>query len=366
MQTLIVNLSQENKLSYPIFIGNVLHKKIEKYLKNKTVVIVTDNIVKLIYKEKYKNYFENKGYRTHLISFKNGELSKNQKVKTMIEEKMLKLNIDRDALVIALGGGVVGDMAGFVAATYMRGISYIQIPTTLLAMVDSSIGGKTAIDTPYGKNLLGVFWQPVAVFIDVEFLSSLPGSHINNGLVEAIKMFITSDARAFTYVEKNIEKIIAHDPILLKDIITRAIKIKSRVISEDMKDYGARMILNFGHTMGHAIEFVANYKLLHGYAVGLGIVIESRISMMLGLLDCATVERIENVLAKLGISKKLLRNIKLNNMLNVIKMDKKAKKNNAHFILLNKIGSVFKENSKIAHSVTDEIVTKAINDFMRV
>ncbi|MFN4244809.1 MAG: 3-dehydroquinate synthase [Brevinematia bacterium] len=290
-----VNVFRNEDLSYPIYIGkDILQALVEeiKVLLPSSLVVVTDNIVKHFHMDLLVKYLDTLLIPYHVISVPSGEKHKNRKTKEIIENEMLRLKIDRKALIIAFGGGVVGDIAGFVAATYHRGISYIQLPTTLLAMVDSSIGGKTGVDTPYGKNTIGAFYQPKAVIMELRFLDTLPCVHFKNGLVEVLKHSIIRDKNFYNFLRANHESIMSRDEEVLERTIEWSCRIKKEIVESDEREEGLRKILNFGHTVGHAIEAVSNYKILHGFAVSAGMVVESFISTRLGLLseeDCISI-----------------------------------------------------------------------------
>jgi 3-dehydroquinate synthase len=247
------------------------------------VVIITDHHVKKLYGDALLEKLLQRGFQVLLLSFRAGEKSKNSRVKERLEGEMLRHQCGRNTMIVALGGGVVGDLAGFVAATYMRGIPYIQIPTTLLAMIDSSIGGKTGVNTIHGKNLIGAFWQPTAVIADLNFLKTLSQEQIINGLMEAIKIFLTNDRDQFFFVQEHLAQLLIPDLTLLEEVVIKAVEQKMTLVQKDEKESGERMILNFGHTIGHAIEQVSQYKIMHGYAVGLGILVELKISELLGI-----------------------------------------------------------------------------------
>jgi 3-dehydroquinate synthase len=361
--------------SYPIIIGPDLLEKpdlwLPKKLNFKKIIIITDHIVKKYYGNKLSNILnkykilKKQNYAVFIFSFSAGEKSKNIMAKINLEEKMLKYHCSRDSLIIALGGGVTGDLAGFIAATYMRGIPYIQIPTTLLAIVDSSVGGKTSIDNCYGKNLIGSFWQPKAVIADTNCLDSLPTKQLNCGLIEALKMFLTSDFNSFKYLQKNIKLI---NKKTLENIITRAIKIKSTIVSQDEKENNLRMILNFGHTIGHAIEKISNYKILHGYAVGLGILLETKISVLLNILDPIDYLKIKAILAQLDIDYRLLAKFNINKIILATKTDKKSLSGKARYIILKNIGEIYTLSDRsghiIAHPVSDIMIKKAYSEIM--
>ena len=300
MKKINVKLKTKALISYPIFIDCDFSERIAVFLKKEfpesACVIITDGTVRKLYGEKLLRLLKKTDRKVFLFTVAQGERSKNQKNKTAIEEKMLRLRLDRKTVIIALGGGVPGDLGGFIAATYMRGIPYVQIPTTLLAMVDSSIGGKTGIDTPQGKNLIGAFWQPQAVFIGLNCLTTLPQKHLKNGLFEAIKMFATSDAASFRNVGKNIGALLNRNTKILTQVVRSAVEIKSGFISRDEHESGERMTLNFGHTIGHALERLSGYRMLHGYAIALGMLAEAGMARELGILEARDFLRLRSVL----------------------------------------------------------------------
>jgi 3-dehydroquinate synthase len=363
MKRLTVTIPKKQASAYPILIGNHLLTNPKTWLPDMTqyddIVIITDSRVKRYYGDAFAKCLLGHGFSVKLFSFPAGEKSKQQKTKQALEEKMLRAHCHRNTLCLALGGGVVGDLAGFLAATYMRGISYIQIPTTLLAMVDSSVGGKTAIDTVFGKNLIGAFWQPIRVIIDLYCLKSLPKKQLINGLIEALKMFLTSDAKNFDAAELGLDKILENETFALSEVIYQAVAIKANVVEKDEKENNLRMILNFGHTIGHAIEMLSQYKMPHGYAVGYGILVEAKISEMLGFLTHENFIRIQSVFARLGIVGKALKKIEIDDLIKKTKLDKKAKAGEVCYVLLKGIGHVYKKENKYAHPVPDNTVKQA-------
>jgi len=269
------------KESYEIKFGSL------KNLKLNGIVVTETNV--------------NKYYKLNLptVIFPAGEKNKTRETKQKVEDELIGLGINRDGIIIALGGGVTGDIAGFVASTLYRGIGYIQVPTTLLAMVDSSIGGKVAVDHPKGKNLIGSFYQPKLVYIDVETLNTLPKKEILNGLTEIIKHSFVYDKDYLEYLEKNYQNILDLDKNVLIHVIKRSIEIKARVVEKDEKESGLRKILNYGHTIGHAIELLSNFKLTHGEAVALGMYFESKIAVELGIMNKHDCDRQNHLLKKL-------------------------------------------------------------------
>ncbi|MFZ2189881.1 MAG: 3-dehydroquinate synthase [Candidatus Magasanikiibacteriota bacterium] len=354
---------------YNIVIGIDLLKLLIKQIKRanvSNVVIITDiNVKKLYGDELLRDLKKNlKSYDLSLISFPAGEKNKTQATVNKLQTEMFKLKCGRDTLVIALGGGVVGDVAGYVAATYMRGIPYIQIPTTLLAMVDSSIGGKTGVDTKYGKNLIGAFHQPVAVFININYLKTLSEQHLLSGLVEAVKMFLTHDKIMFNFVKVNYDKILNLHKAIIEKVIFQAIKIKSGVVMRDEKEIGERSVLNFGHTIGHALEKLSNYKIIHGEAVGLGLVAEARMAFLMGKLSEKAYGEVENFIGNMVDIKKL-RYFDIEDILREIKLDKKSKNSKSRFVFLKEIGRFYKKRGKFVHEVDEKIIKQALNSFRR-
>ncbi|MDP9249649.1 MAG: 3-dehydroquinate synthase [bacterium] len=364
MTNIPVKLKTKPSAPYTIFIGRDFGKSISGFLKKNfsesACVIITDNKVRKLYGEKLQRLLGKNGRTVFLFSIPSGETSKNQKYKTIIEQKMLRLRLDRQTVIVALGGGVPGDLAGFIAATYMRGIPYIQVPTTLLAMVDSSIGGKTGIDTPQGKNLIGALWQPEAVFIGLECLRTLHLEQFKNGLVEAVKMFATSDSRSFNYVEKNIAALLGRDEQTVKIVVKNAIRIKVRIVARDERENGERMTLNFGHTIGHALEKISKYKILHGYAVAAGMLVEAGAAQSIGLLPASDYLRLRKLLVgRMGVSLKPL-TYRTGQIMTSVGNDKKAVKGRPRYVLLKKIGEVQVEKNRFAHPVKDAVVDEVL------
>lgn len=359
MNQILMQIPAQAAVTYPINIGMELLNVLRASLPNKgRLVVITDDNVQLLYGKQILELLTE--YEPLIISFVAGEDSKNAETKQIIEKQMIDNHCDRDTIILALGGGVVGDLAGYVASTYMRGISYIQIPTTLLAMVDSSVGGKTAINTPLGKNLIGTFWQPSSVIVDLNFLKTLPEIQMINGLVEAIKMFLTCDVGLFNFTNQSINNILQQDFSVLKNVIEQAIKIKVEVVSCDEKENHQRAILNFGHTIGHALEKLSDYKMLHGYAVARGILVEAKISQLLGHLSKAEFELIKEIFLKLNISGDEFKKFNVDKIIKATKSDKKIKNNQVRYVLLKKLGHVYSDKNLYVHPVADEVVKQAI------
>lgn len=333
--------------SYKIFIEKGVLNKLPTFLKKENLgddfAIITDSKTEKLFGKSLAKHLREKGFRVELFSFEAGEKSKTLKTVEELAEKMIAKNFDRKDAIIALGGGVVGDLAGFLASIFMRGIPYIQIPTTLLAMVDSAIGGKTGVDLESGKNLIGTITQPKAVFIDTNYLKTLPENQIRNGLGEIIKYGIISDVKMFNFIEQNLDKIFSLDEKSINYIIKRSVEIKVDVIENDEKELGRRMILNYGHTYGHALEKLSNYTLLHGYAISIGMVIVNDIAVKKGLLKPADAERIKNLFTKAGLPVTTMKKVTKEDFKN----DKKRVGDYINLVLATKIGQVVIHKEKL-------------------
>lgn len=364
-----VKLPKKPKTYYPIYIGNSIYD-FDLWLpkvKFSKIVIITDNLVKKKYGLKLCKQLKKSDISVLLISFPAGEKYKNHETKQKLELLMLKHHCDRKTLILALGGGVVGDVAGFIAATYLRGVPYIQIPTTLLAMVDSSIGGKTSINTVHGKNLIGAFHQPICIVTDINFLKTIPKPHIINGLIEAIKIFITSDKNSFNFCLKNLKQFFSGNSHILKEMITRAITLKARIVEQDEREESdQRCILNFGHTIGHAIEKVTQYKILHGHAVAYGILVEAHISHLLGYLEPKSLLKIKSLLSMLGFHGDFLKKFNNKSLINATKNDKKVRSGQVRYVIVNGIGSIYTKENRYIHPVSDRIIDKALKNLIAV
>jgi 3-dehydroquinate synthase len=371
MNYLIVNLPPNEDNSYKIFynvnIYDHLLDSLANIVTNHQIVIITDSNVAKYYLASLVLLLQKHGYQVLPLIIKAGESSKTAKTKQYLESQMFEHNINRSALLIALGGGVVGDISGYIASTYMRGINYIQIPTSLLAMIDSSIGGKTGINNKYGKNLIGSFYQPKLVLIDNNFLTTLPRKHIKNGIIEAIKIFLTFDKEYFYYIYDNIHQIYSNIDLINK-IIIRAVELKKQIVELDQKDNNIRASLNFGHTIGHAIEQVSHYKILHGYAVGIGIIIEATIAHKLQKLNKKELDIIYDLIVnKLKIDIKILQKYDIQAIINAMYRDKKTNHNAINFILLQSIGKIANSSdTSIVTSVSEVIIREGLDQSQTV
>lgn len=267
---------------------------LESFCSQRSILVVTDSNVDPLCSDKIEA-------GAAKFIFPAGEKHKTIETVTDICRKAIKAGLDRKSLILALGGGVCGDMAGFAAAIYMRGIEFIQIPTTLLAMVDSSVGGKTGVDLPEGKNLVGAFWQPKLVLIDPETLKTLPMEEIRNGLAEVVKYGMIYDWEFFQLLENNIEALNNLDMDFYTDMIKRCCEIKAEVVAQDEREGGLRAILNYGHTFGHAVELLSNFEIAHGAAVSIGMAVAAELGVMTGRISKDYAERQNALLKKLGL-----------------------------------------------------------------
>ena len=299
-------------------------------------------------------------FQAELFTFPAGEKNKNQKTATMLQERLLEKRYGRDTLIVALGGGVVGDLAGYVAAPYLRGVPYINVPTTVLAMVDSSIGGKVGVDTEHGKNTIGAFWQPRAVIDDLRYIEGLPQREIISGVLEAVKTFFTSDKEALSFVDAlDMENPLATRDAL-QEIIFRSAAFKAGVAARDEREENERRILNFGHTIGHAVELLSGFTMPHGFAVGYGMLVETKIAEDLGILPTADRAAVVTYMNRFGITADGLKEFAVADILEAMKSDKKARAGKAYFVLLESIGAVYKKDGQYAHAVEDAVVARAL------
>ncbi|SEM15625.1 3-dehydroquinate synthase [Syntrophus gentianae] len=304
-------------------------------------VIVTDSNVSRLYGKAFLEILRELGLTVDLLEFFAGEGSKTMETTLELTSRLLKLGLDRHSLLIALGGGVVGDMTGFVASIYMRSVPFIQIPTTLMAQVDSSIGGKTAVNLPQGKNLLGTFYQPKRIFTDLKFLETLSDEEYLNGLAEIVKYGLIDEPGFFEQLEREVPALRARNREILETVIERSCRIKKGVVEIDEQESGFRRILNFGHTLGHALEAASNFTLAHGKAVALGMIAASRISVYAGFLSPEERDRIEALIGELGLPVRIPEGLSLPDALERLAMDKKKEGSELPFILLKKIGIPF-------------------------
>ncbi|MBI5346487.1 MAG: 3-dehydroquinate synthase [Chlamydiae bacterium] len=322
-------------------------------------VIITDKNVEKLYAKRLKKKLAEKGFNVILISIVAAEESKNRETKHLIENQMTQKNLGKDTCIIGMGGGVVLDLSGFVAATYCRGVPFLSIPTTLLAMVDASIGGKTAVNAEGLKNFIGTYYPAELILIDFSFLKTLSEIEMKNGFAEIIKYGLIASNDLF----KKIEKIDLKDLARLKKIIRESILIKQKIVFQDPFEQGLRHILNFGHTIGHVLESYFEYKISHGLAVALGMAFESYLSFILGYLSEAEFNKILQMLMAFDYPVELFKKIPFNAIIKGLKMDKKSLKNAPRFVLLKKIGKTVIKNNKYCHMVDIKYLRKTYEHF---
>lgn len=309
----------------------------------KKIALVTNPTVKALYGKTVIEGLKSAGFMVMSIEVPDGEAYKTLEWANHIYTALLVNSFDRKSALVALGGGVIGDLTGFAAATFMRGVPFVQVPTTLLAMVDSSVGGKTGVNHPMGKNMIGAFYQPKYVLMDLAALKTLPREEFIAGMAEVIKYGVIADAELFDYLDENREGILSLDQEALGYIIRRSCEIKADVVSKDEREAGLRAILNFGHTIGHAVETLENYTMRHGEAVAVGMVVAARLAHKTGLCDASVPARIETLINAYGLPTDLSvmkQKASAQAILDAIQIDKKAEAGKVKFVLPKRIGHV--------------------------
>lgn len=358
MEKVSVNLGAR---TYDVIIGAGLLAQAGKLLKelgsDGKVVIVSDELVRRLHGEKLKRHLSDSGFDVLLLDVPRGEEQKSLERAGWLYDRLAGFYAERNTPLLALGGGVIGDLTGFVAATYMRGVPLIQMPTTLLSQGDSSIGGKTAVNHGKLKNMVGAFYHPRMTISDVSLLKTLDERALSDGLSEIIKHGVILDAEFFSYLEKNIDRIKARDEAVLEKIVARSAAIKAGVVEKDEFDLGLRNILNFGHTVGHAIESVSGMKVWHGEAVAIGMLAEADISKRMGMLSAKELDRIKKVIAAAGLPTRIPK-LSVTEMVKAMQHDKKVAQGKIKFILPKKIGEVI-----ITDNVSPSLVEEALRDW---
>ncbi len=344
--------------SYPVHIGSGLLSRAGRYLRKGgfagRLVVITDVTVKKLYGATLGQALEADRFQASTLEVPPGEEQKSLERAGRLYQELTAVRAERATPILALGGGVIGDLAGFVAATYQRGVPLVQLPTTLLAQVDSSVGGKVAVDHGQLKNMIGAFYQPEMVIADTSTLKSLPDEELVNGLAEVIKSAAIRDGRFFSFLEENMERIKALDEDVLEKMVYQSVKIKVGVVAEDELDLGSRHILNYGHTIGHAIESASDFKMKHGTAVAIGMVAAARISNKMGLLDENDVNRLIKVIELAGLLTKMP-HFKVEDIMPAMQHDKKVREGRMRFVLLRSIGDTV---------VTDDVPPSLIKEVL--
>ena len=324
--------------------------------------IVTDENVRDLYADRLAATFP--AGRAHIHAFAPGEAHKTRKTWAAITDAMLADGMGRDSVVVSLGGGVVGDLAGFIAATFMRGVPLVHVPTTLLAMVDASIGGKTGVDVPAGKNLVGAFHEPVAVLTDPDVLSTLPVEELRGGLAEAIKHGVIADATYFeeTVGALDVLRMPSHDRAAMTACIVGSVRIKAGIVGHDFREAGLRQVLNFGHTLGHAIEAATSMRTSHGDAVAIGMVAEATIAERMKVAERGTAELIRNAVTRAGLPSRLPRGLSLEAVLEATRSDKKARAGAVRYALPKRIGVMSSDSAGWSVPVPEEAVMAVLRE----
>ena len=375
MKSKILNVSLNRKvenLSYPIIIGdNILSSSgeiLKEFIYKKNVIVIYDSFfsVKTIPNNEFEEFVQSINKLTTTLNFidiPGGDQTKNINQLNEIIEKVLTYGIDRQNVIIAFGGGVIGDIAGFAASILLRGINYIQVPTTLLSQVDSSVGGKTGINSKIGKNLIGSFHQPQAVLADINILKTLPNREFRAGFAEVVKYGLIKDLEFFNWLNQEYDSIFIYDKIKLQKMITKSCEIKAKIIKNDEKEGGKRALLNLGHTFAHAIESFGNFdgRIIHGEAVSIGICLAFKLSNKLCFCSTDDTKKVINLFQKSKLPtslhdiKKL--SISTSGMIQKFKLDKKNRQNELTFILNKRIGESF-----IKHNVSVNVLTQFLNE----
>jgi 3-dehydroquinate synthase len=346
--------------SYDIHIGSGILGETGQYIKalglGNKLVIVTDPTVQSLYGNILERTLTGDGFKVAVIQVPEGEGYKSLKTAGRLYSELSDFYAERTTPILALGGGVIGDVAGFVAATYLRGVPFIQIPTTLLAQVDSSIGGKVAVNYGKLKNKVGAFYQPRLVISDINTLKTLTTEKFTDGLGEVIKYGVIWDEDFFTYLEENLDKLKSLDDTALETVVYKSAKIKAEVVGEDERDTGLRNILNYGHTVGHGIESASDFKIAHGEAVAIGMLAAGSIASKLGIFDRNELLRMKNVIEQAGLPTRIGA-LEVRKIIQAMKHDKKILRGKTRFVLPRSIGKVF---------VTDEVNSSLVEETLVV
>lgn len=358
MKTVSVELGDR---SYPIYVeeNSLTHigEFLTKHYNGKRAALITDSIVKNYYAAPVEKSLRDSGFDVTLVEMPPGEKFKTLSVLESVFDRLIEERFSRDTVILSLGGGVVGDLAGFAAATLLRGVRFVQIPTTIIAQTDSSVGGKVAVNHRLGKNLIGAFYQPLFVFIDPAVLRTLPEREINAGLSEVVKYGFIRDAEFFEFIEDNFDDLKnLSDMGKIEKAVMRSCEIKAEVVTIDEKESGLRRILNFGHTIGHAIESITDYKkFLHGESIALGMIAAGWISTEMGIFERDKFKRLETLVKRIDVPDVDISG-KEDKILEAVTRDKKVKKGKVNFVLLKDIGETV-----IRDDVPEDIIKGAYN-----
>ena len=359
-----VSPPRSSALRYPLRVGagllSRLPGELARILPAHRYFLITDRHVAGLYGRRLVAGLLRRGLDVRLLAVPAGEHTKTRETKSRLEDRMIAAGGGRDAAILALGGGMITDLAGFTAATYLRGVPYLSIPTTLLAMVDAAIGGKTAVDHPAGKNLIGAFHHPSAVLADVGTLATLPERDFRSGLAEAVKTAVVGDAALFRRLARSRAAILSRHPAALTDLVMACCRVKSGVVRADERESGKRAILNFGHTVGHALERLSGYRLSHGEAVAVGMCVEARAAEAAGVLRAGESARIERLLRQLGLPVRLPRRIGAARLLAAARSGKKTRRGSLRYAVPRRIGSMARDGGAYTMPIPAALVRRVV------
>ena len=359
MQT--VNLDLATK-SYNIKIGSgiINYSNLENFVSNKEVLLIHDSAISEALIIKFKKMINEETLKLESIKINANEQNKSQETLSKIHSTLIENKFSRDCLIIGIGGGIVCDISGFAAATYQRGVDFFLIPTTLLSQVDASVGGKTAINHPKGKNMIGAFHQPLGVLADLTFLSTLPKREISCGLSEMIKHGLVRDIDYFSWLEENIEQIIELNSEVTEEAVSRSIEIKAEIVREDEKEKNIRALLNFGHTFGHALELIGDFKNYnHGEAVAIGMIMALEMSVRIGNITQQDCERVKQLLNRAKIDTKIRKTINSLDLYECMLGDKKKRGNVLNLVVLENLGQ-----AKSVKGIEKSLILEIIDSYL--
>jgi len=364
IQKIVCQVPGQN-VSYEIAVGSGLLQDQKNLMQdlNKLAfrfALITDERVGPLYGAPLCKSLAANGLDVCMFSIPCGEEHKSRRTKELLEDQLFEREYGRDSCILAVGGGVVTDLAGYLAATYCRGVPLVMIPTSLLGMVDASIGGKTGVNVPYGKNLIGCIYQPKKVIIDPATLVSLPLPEIKNGIVEIIKHALIADSSFFQFLEENTDRLLKLDSDALVKVIFESCRIKKEIVEQDEKEQGKRRLLNFGHTVGHALESLTHYTLRHGEAVAIGLLAESRLALQMGHLQPGAFKRIQTLLKAFALPLQLPCRYSMPSLLGAMKLDKKSSEGRPRFVMIEEIGSPLAFDSAYCTHVDEHMIIKAL------
>ena len=341
-----------------------LAKLLEEYAPAHRYALVSDSNVAALYGESTILHLKDAGLSAELFTFEAGEQHKSRATWSELTDGLLRAGFGRDSCLIVMGGGVTGDLGGFVAATYMRGIPVVQVPTSLVAMIDASIGGKTGVDVEAGKNLVGAFHPPNLVVADPDVVATLPRAERAQGMIEAVKHGAIMDDAYFAELDREMPAILDGEAISLARAVARSVELKSGVVSEDEREAGRREILNFGHTLGHAIEAACSFRVPHGTAVACGMILEARLGASLGVTGSDVVERLEQMVGRVGLPTSIPEFAAPDDIMTYLASDKKVRHGRTRFVLLSEIGAVHTAEGSWSHPVDQNVVSDLVNAFV--